>query len=223
MGNKMVPRTINILVFFSACIAIAADFWDKEPLFKIFKPLTTILVTGLLFFGQNQKLTKFKTMVITALFFCLVGDILLLEENWFVFGLGAFLIAHLLFAYGFVVLEGFYSNWKSLLAFLGLGISILFWLKPDLGSLELPVTIYIFVIIFMAWQGTGLFLKEKKNAYALIAIAVMLFMFSDTMIAVNKFKAPFKWSGLVILSTYWLSIALIANGTFLRLKEEGTT
>ena len=157
--------------------------------------------------------------MVIALLFCLAGDILLLKEAYFIFGLGSFLIAHLFFAYGFVVLEGFYFTWWSFLSFLGLGICILFWLKPDLGNLELPVAIYIFVISFMAWQGIGLFHKKRTREYALIAIAVLLFMFSDMMIAVNKFKNPFHLSGIVILSTYWMSIGLIANATYIKLKE----
>ncbi|WP_432264968.1 lysoplasmalogenase family protein [Croceitalea rosinachiae] len=44
-----------------------------------------------------------------------------------------------------------------------------------------------------------------------MVFGVVLFMFSDTMIAVNKFKFPLECSGLIILSIYWLAITLIAN------------
>ena len=74
-----------------------------------------------------------------------------------------------------------------------------------------PVGVYVLVICFMAWQGIGLFLKEKSKPFVWIAVAVLLFMFSDTMIAIAKFKADFAYSSVVILSTYWLSIGLIAN------------
>lgn len=75
------------------------------------------------------------------------------------------------------------------------------------------------IILFMAWQGIGMYLKERTTAFAFIAIGVLLFMFSDSMIAVNKFKTPFELSGLVILSTYWLAITLIANAGVLILKS----
>ena len=219
--GKLRPRLwLNLLIFCSACAAIFADYMSWEMLYRILKPLTTIFVISLLFFAKNPSLIKFKNLMVSAMIFCLLGDILLLRDEFFIFGLGAFLIAHLLLTYGFVVLEGFHVHWISGLLFLGLGLSIFFWLKPDLGNLELPVAIYILTICCMAWQGIGLWLKKRIRAHALIAIAVFLFMFSDMMIAVNKFKSPFPLSGVVILSTYWISIALIANATFLKLKEQ---
>ncbi|WP_431174231.1 lysoplasmalogenase [Flagellimonas flava] len=220
MGKFSRRSWINLLIFCSACAAIFADYMSWEMLYRILKPLTTVLVISLLFFAKNPSLIKFKNIMVAALIFCLLGDILLLKDEFFVFGLGSFLIAHLLLTYGFVVLEGFHFRLTSGLLFLGLGLSIFFWLKPDLGNLEFPVAIYILAICCMAWQGFGLWFKKRIMAYTLIAIAVFLFMFSDTMIAVNKFKSPFPLSGVVILSTYWMSIALIANATFLKLKEQ---
>jgi len=80
-----------------------------------------------------------------------------------------------------------------------------------LGQFMVPVTVYVVVICFMAWQGIGLFLREKRKEFLWIGIAVLLFMFSDTMIAIAKFKTDFDYSSILILSTYWLSIGLIAN------------
>ncbi len=99
----------------------------------------------------------------------------------------------------------------ALIVLVIVGIALYAWLYPDLGSLKYPVAAYVLVILFMAWQGISLYLKNNTIAYALIAVGVVLFMFSDSMIAVNKFKASFALSGVVILSTYWLAIALIAN------------
>jgi len=149
--------------------------------------------------------------MLSALFFCLMGDILLLFPAYFVFGLAAFLIAHLLFASGFVNLKGFDPNWTSFLMLYVIGALLFFWLKPGLGEFMIPVAVYVVVICFMAWQGIGLFLKEKRMVFLWIAIAVLLFMFSDTMIAIAKFKADFDYSSIIILSTYWLSVTLIAN------------
>ena len=206
-------RTINFLIVFSAVMAIYSEYVGHRMLYLVLKPLTTILVISILLFSSKTKNERFRNIISTALFFCLLGDIFLVFEGYFVFGLGSFLIAHLLFAFGFIKLEGFHFNWASLGVILAIGVSLFFWLRPDLGKFLIPVSLYILVILFMAWQGIGLFLKDKQRAYALIALAVILFMFSDSMIAVNKFKFPFTLSGPLILSTYWLSIALIANAT----------
>ncbi|WP_190810187.1 lysoplasmalogenase [Flagellimonas sp. S3867] len=207
-------KAINILSLISAVAAMLFDFFDNTLLFSIFKPLTTILILSLLFFVQNEQLSKFRNIIIAALVFCLIGDVFLLKEEYFVFGLGAFLIGHVLFATGFINLEGFNFHWISFLILAGIGGGLFIWLQPDLGSFALPVGIYVIVIIFMAWQGMSLNFHNPNKVYRLIGAAVLLFMFSDTMIAINKFKFPVKFSGLLILSTYWLSISLIANAAY---------
>lgn len=199
----------NALIFTSAIIAIVLNYWESS-LYNIFKPLTTVLVILLVLLAKGDDV-RFKRTLILALCFCLLGDILLLKNEYFVFGLGAFLIGHLLFAKGFIRLRGFQRNPFVALLLLIIGIGLYAWLYPDLGALKYPVTTYVLVILFMAWQGMGLYVQEKTRAYGFIAFGVVLFMFSDSMIAIDKFKVPFEFSGVVILSTYWLAIALIAN------------
>ncbi len=49
--------------------------------------------------------------------------------------------------------------------------------------------------------------------FAYVGIAVVLFLISDSIIALNKSQYAFQLSGVLILSTYWLSISLLANST----------
>ena len=204
-------RTINLLIIISALLAIYMEFLGNRTVYMVLKPLTTILVTSLLFFLPKQESSKFKMLIVAALLFCLLGDILLLFPAYFVFGLAAFLVAHILFTIGFINLKGFHPHWTSFLILYAIGASLFFWLQSGLGEFAVPVGVYVLVICFMAWQGIGLFLKEKRKEFLFIAIAVLLFMFSDTMIAISKFKTDFDYSSIVILSTYWMSIGLIAN------------
>lgn len=212
-------RTIlNTLVFFSGVLAIFLDYSESVGYF-ILKPLTTILVILLPLLGKGVE-GKFRHILILALCFCFLGDILLLKEDYFVFGLGAFLIAHLLLARGFMGLNGFQKNISVALVLLTIGVGLYVWLYSDLGPLKYPVAAYVLVILFMAWQGIGLYMQDKTKAHGFIALGVLLFMFSDSMIAVNKFKLSFEYAGLVILSTYWLAIALIANAGVRVLRNE---
>lgn len=204
-------RTINLLIIISALLAIYMEFLGNRTVYMVLKPLTTILVTFLLFFLPKQESSKFKMLIVAALLFCLLGDILLLFPTYFVFGLAAFLVGHLLFSAGFISLKGFHPDWTSFLILYAIGATLFFWLQSGLGEFMVPVGVYVLVICFMAWQGIGLFLKEKRKEFLFIAIAVLLFMFSDTMIAISKFKTDFDYSSIVILSTYWMSIGLIAN------------
>lgn len=211
-------RTVlNTLIFLSAVVAIFLDY-QGSSWFYFLKPITTILVILLpvLRKGENN---KFRNTLIAALCFCVIGDILLLKSDFFVYGLGTFLIGHLLFSKGFIYLEGFQKNIAIALVLLLVGIGIYIWLYKDLGVLKYPVAAYVLVILFMVWQGVSLYLDNKKTSYALIALGALLFMFSDALIAINKFKNPFELSGMLILSTYWLAITLIANGSSMHSKR----
>lgn len=214
VGQAKKWRTsINLLSLVLACIAIYFEFVGHR-LYVLFKPLTTIFIVSLLFLTPKEGHPKFKSIMMMAFGFCLLGDILLLNPAYFVFGLVAFLLAHVLFILGFIQHKGFRFHWTSFLILFAIGGAIFFWLKPSLGDFMLPVLVYVLVITTMAWQGIGLYLREKGKAYAWIALAVLLFMLSDTLLAINKFKEPIAYASLLILGTYWLSIGLFANATF---------
>ncbi|MFD2100026.1 lysoplasmalogenase [Flagellimonas iocasae] len=210
---KIGQKGINLLSVVLACIAIYLDFVGHD-LYLLFKPLTTILIVSLLFFTSKTGHSKFKLIMVIAFGFCLLGDILLLNPAYFVFGLVAFLLAHLLFIVAFIQHKGFRFHWLSFVLLYGIGGATFFWLKPDLGDFMIPVLVYVLVITSMAWQGIGMYVRDKGRAYAWIALAVLFFMLSDTLLAINKFKAPFNYASVLILATYWLSIALLANATF---------
>jgi uncharacterized membrane protein YhhN len=211
---------INILIVVSACLAIYFGLYEDKTLFMFLKPLTTILVITLLLFASKNSNIQLGNRVTIALVFCLLGDILLLFEAYFLFGLVAFLIAHDLFSVAFVQYKGFDKNWLSFLILFGIAGVLFFWLKPGLGDLLLPVSVYVCIITFMAWQGVGLYLRERNNAHAWMAMAVLFFMLSDTLLAIAKFKTPFYLSGPLILATYWMSIAFIANATCQIVQKE---
>ena len=212
MKDSKIRILLNTLIFLSACISIALDFFNS-PYYGLGKSLTTILVILLPVLAKGKH-TVFKRTLIVALCFCLLGDVLLLNPSYFVYGLAAFLMAHLLFVKGFVGLIGWQKNPTVALTLLVIGIALYAWLYPDLAGLVWPVAFYVLVILCMAWQGIALYLKEKTRAHGLIALGVLFFLFSDSMIAVSKFKNPFELSGLIVLSTYWLAIALIANAIY---------
>jgi uncharacterized membrane protein YhhN len=154
--------------------------------------------------------------MVIGLVFCLGGDLLLLKpDDYFVFGLLSFLIAHLLFSYGFTRFGGLKTYWKPLvfvLVFTGAVFALVFeGLKND--NLVIPVAVYILVISFMSWQGISLYIWKNKKAFLSIAIAAVLFMISDSMIAISSFRTSFELSGLLILITYWASITLLAHST----------
>ncbi|MBT3542361.1 MAG: hypothetical protein HOK87_02700 [Flavobacteriaceae bacterium] len=98
----MNKNALKYLILVSAFFAIAADFFEYKPLFYFLKPLTTSLIILLAFRFRSASRSNYSNSIGIGLFFCLIGDVFLLFPNFFVFGLGSFLIGHLLFIRAFV-------------------------------------------------------------------------------------------------------------------------
>ena len=212
---------LTVFIAISAVLAIWFDWTDKLPLYRFFKPLTTCLVIAVPLVYGKKCTPRYRNLIIPALIFCLAGDTLLLFETYFVAGLIAFLLAHILFAVAFVSLQGWQFFYKPLAGLLIFGTLFYVYLWPYLGSLLVPVALYIGVLLFMCWQGIGWYLAQRSQASVYVATAVLLFVLSDALLAVNKFVYPFKASGIFVLTTYWVSITLIAYSVVLTGRTGG--
>jgi len=176
----------------------------------IFKPLTTILIIVVALLGAGPSLSGYGAFVLSAFLFALAGDVfLMLPKDRFIAGLISFLVAHLLLVVAFVVRGVGFNWWLMLLAFLP-GMVMYRFLLPHLGRMKVPVFFYVSVIsamVWMAWEGL-----LQLGAYGpfLAALGAVLFLFSDAILAWNRFRGKFRNAEAIVLSTYYLSLFLIA-------------
>lgn len=196
-------------VFISATTAI---FFRQRvhKLYGVFKPLTTVLIIGIAMLVYRQNPTTYSQMMIPSLVFALVGDVFLLSKNYFLHGLASFLLAHIGFTIGFVSLFGF--GWFFIPLFILVLIAgwYFYFLSASLGKYLVPVGFYLVVILMMNWQAIGLILHQTTFVFWSLAIASLLFSFSDSIIAYKKFKQPFRYDEILILTSYWLAIFVFA-------------
>jgi uncharacterized membrane protein YhhN len=191
----MLRKVLISLIIISAVSAIYADYIGSS-LYTFLKPITTGIIIGSALLFKNNSSKKYVNLIVVGLIFCLIGDVLLLEEARFVWGLGAFVIGHFLFSEAFRSFKGITLYYKEL------GI---------LSALGVVALLYIGVIVYMGWMGicfhkSKVFIKSKW-----IPMAVSLFMFSDILISLEKFKWPSLVLGAPILIAYWISIYLIGD------------
>ena len=206
----MLRKILIILIIISAASAILTDYFGSS-LYTFLKPITTILIITSVVLFKNTAFKKYTNLILGGLIFCLLGDVFLLNEAYFVWGLGAFLIGHFLFSEAFRSFQGVKFHYKELGILLAIGILVFFLIFDGLGEFMVPAFLYIAVIIYMGWTGIC-FHKSKVYGYSKwIPLAVSLFMFSDILISIDKFKWPFDLLGVPILITYWTSIYLIAK------------
>jgi len=96
--------------------------------------------------------------------------------------------------------------------FVTAALAILALSYANLDALLISVLFYISIIVLMSWQGIAL-TQSGVPIYKNLGWAVSLFLLSDGLLALNKFYIPFVFSGITILSTYWLAIFLLAETT----------
>jgi len=183
---------------------------DKYYLRLFFKPL--ILPTLLLLYTltSHQK----NKWYVGALIFSFLGDVFLLFNGkpYFMLGLSAFLLAHLCFI--IVVLQkiGKADRNKTLLSFIiffAFLSGLLFVLKGHLGEMQIPVIVYGIIITSFGALSLANYLQNKTKAALVLLIGALVFISSDSMLALNKFYAPKELLNLLIMLTYIIAQYLI--------------
>jgi len=215
----MKAKKISLVIFlFVAIIELLSIIfgWDSIGTIHItVKPLLMLSLATFFIFSVESK-NKLAFMVIIALLFSWIGDIMLLFQElkpiYFMLGLVSFLLAHITYI---VIFNKSSQNFKPkiftystgfLLALYGILLLLLMW--SGLGDLKIPVIIY--TIIIMTMGITALF--RRANGANLVLIGAMLFIVSDSLLALNKFYQAFAAAGFWVMLTYILAQYLIVSG-----------
>ena len=209
------------IILYLAVLAadLFAVYTNNETLRYITKPLLMPLLI-VLFISQTTGFTSsLKKWIVLALVCSWAGDVLLMFEsmfsNFFIFGLAAFLIAHIfyiMFYENVIRKEGLRKNYWWFLPVILYYIALIYILSPRLGDMKLPVRIYGIVISYMLIQALQTGRIKNMAAATLMIGGAVLFITSDSILAVNKFYESFAYAGIAIMLTYGIAQLLITLG-----------
>lgn len=215
----MNKQGLVILFFFLLAADIIGVETNVDWLQYFSKPLLMPVLALYFVISTAHYSNHFKKWILAALLFSWAGDILLMFQekitDFFLFGLSAFLVAHIfyiIFFHSIRVKEGIKGK---LLLFIPVAVYyavLIMWLSPYLGDMQMPVTIYGIVISFMLMLALHMTLIRNKKAGNLMVLGALFFVVSDSVLAVNKFLQPFVPASFVIMSTYGLAQYLIVKG-----------
>jgi len=209
-----------LILFF---IILTADLVAVHLHYKIaeyiFKPLIVIWLLAYFVLQLRAVRSNLKKWIIAALFFSWLGDVLLMLQDdkplFFLFGLSAFLLAHIFYIFFFHFIrkeENIKSRWWLALIVAVYYILMISLLSPYLGDMKLPVRIYAVVISFMFMLAMHmLFIKNKKPGLWIMSGA-LLFVMSDSVLAIDKFYQSFEMAPLVVMITYGLAQLFLTEG-----------
>lgn len=216
---------IKKIAFFAFLLVSILDIigiiFNIDSLTFIFKPF---ILLSLLFLYSHSVHTRNKWYAM-ALIFSFFGDVFLLYsgENVFKFGLGFFLIAHLLFITIVVKRIKKVTLLNSFLAIIPFTIVLfllLFILKGSLKELFVPVIVYGIVICLFGAVSFIDFLNTKSKKALLMFIGSVVFIASDSVLAINKFYFTALIFQVIVMVTYITAQYLIYRSMILDENNE---
>lgn len=182
----------------SVTLLVRAEFRGARRQVYFFKPVSMLLVitVSLLSFLTPGVQPSFTLWVTVGLVLSLGGDVAMMfkSDRHFLTGVMLFLLAHVVYSIAFTVPNDFQpQDLITGAALLILAIAVYLYLQPGLGSMKGPVICYIVAICFMVNRAASAFFGEAfTSAQAwLMALGATLFMLSDLMLAINRYRYPF--------------------------------
>ncbi|MFF2797419.1 lysoplasmalogenase [Lysinibacillus xylanilyticus] len=176
-----------------------------ESLILIFKVIPMLLIIILAATSKNLGIKKYQLLIVIGLVFCMIGDYTL---QWFLIGLTSFLIGHIFYIFAFSSTnERQVPTWAKIVL-LVYGASMAVWIAGTVFSsgeivLGIAVIAYISVILTMGWTAI-------RTGSTFATIGALLFISSDSYLAINKFVMPLPFSHEFIMLTYYGAQILIA-------------
>jgi uncharacterized membrane protein YhhN len=188
--NKIIPLIAFVLF---SLIDFYGIYLEKQLMVNFAKPM--LMITLFWYYYSNTK--QLNKYFVLGLFFSFLGDLLLLGtgEVYFIFGLLFFLIAHVF--YIIMVLRLIPAR------------------KPkNFIMASVPFLLLFLILMNILFAGLGsllLYLETKTKISLILLVGVLLFISSDTILALNLFYKTQSFYPLLIMMSYVLAQYLICR------------
>ncbi len=231
-------KLLEYLYWIIAALEIYSEANGNSTLRFFTKPL--LMVVLILFYARSLDTgwNNMHKMMLAAFAFSWVGDVALMfsgdkgeslmgiakDPNYFLVGLVGFLITHVLYTISFskVTLSDVQPLLpKKIWVFTPLAIYmgiLLMLLYPSINSSEAtkpflaPVLVYSTAIATMVVFAINRYQRVNSTSFNWVVLGALLFMVSDSIIAINKFMQPFASAGIFIMVLYIAGQYFIAKG-----------
>ena len=201
-----------LLLFFTVYLLFI--FFDYSSIHQWMKPL---LIPSLLFFYLINLKGKPQLKLIGALLLSAAGDALLMFNgpDFFIFGLVAFLFAHVLYVFIFKsFLKRLTINRLILICSLFVVLYYVFFMRflwSDLGEMQIPVLVYAFVISIMLWMSIQV-VNSLGISGRYILLGAFFFVLSDSLLSIQLFHTDFYMAHFFVMLTYITAQFLLVYG-----------
>ena len=187
-------------------------YLEKQWMVYLAKPMLMTTLFG--YYYLNKKSDNL--LFVLGLLFSLFGDLFLLGsgELYFILGLIFFLIAHVFYIIMVfkILLEIKLKDFMIAgIPYLLLFLILINVLYDGLGSMKIPVIIYAMTISFLGVVSLLLFVQSRTKTSLLLLFGVLIFITSDTILALNLFYEKQSFYPILIMTTYVMAQFLICK------------
>ncbi len=218
--NILIPFFLVVL-----CLNVTGVQVHNQLLETVTKPLIIPILLLNFIIQTKDIVSNMKQWIWLALFFSFAGDVLLMFQvkypDFFLWGLIAFLVAHIfyiIFFYGVYKKENTRFRPLLLLLVAAYYAVLITWLFPHLGDMKIPVAVYGFFISTMLIFALHSYFIGYKIVGRWMMGGAILFVISDSSLAINKFYQPFELADIIIIFTYGLAQLYITMGAIKYLR-----
>ncbi|HEY8399172.1 MAG TPA: lysoplasmalogenase [Flavihumibacter sp.] len=169
----------------------------------------------LLYYVVNAPKQSNRWLVYLAIVASWLGDLFLMQQGsgYFMAGLASFLLAHVFYI---VIFRQLIDRDKPVRRKTGwiIGIVIyvillIYWLFQHMDNgLKIPVLVYALTIAGMLLLAIQV---DTERRSSLLVPGAILFVVSDSLLAINKFVQPFPLAGVAIMVSYGLAQLFIIH------------
>lgn len=205
---------LSAIAVSAAFAIVGAESDGLRVLHYLFKPLTTLLVAAMVW-RTAAKEHGYRRAVLAGLLLSLLGDVfLMLPGDWFAFGLGSFLLAHLCYLRALRLRGEWLRPIWPVLAYGVIAAAVLAYLWPHLpAELKIPVVVYVVALAGMAAQAACIWRQRPDGAALLAAAGGACFVLSDALLAIDRFAMAIPFASVWVLLSYWTAQWCIARST----------
>ena len=214
----------NTLVFITLAISfILSTLLKPYPFSWAVKMLPIFLLIAITWQHSKQLIVQQKStsvrFFIFGLLFSSCGDFLLdyNQQDWFIFGLAAFFIAHLCYLISLKPFNNVHIADKKpliLIAYIGFGALMFMLFINGLAELFIPVLAYMVVLLLMALATV---FSHRSNLW--LVLGGISFVLSDSLIGFDKFNSTIVQNQLWVMATYYFAQFALVKGYLMSLKK----
>lgn len=200
--KKRPSKVFLSLFFLVSFLDIVGVIFNSALMQAIFKPMIILSLMAAYFFGTERP----NNWYLLALSFSFLGDVFLLDKNdLFLQGIGAFLVTQIIFVYILskeLTKTTLKQKLVAVLPFVIYYFALITILKQNLGEFLIPVMIYGSVISLFGITAFLTYLQRRNRLSLVLFIGSLLFIISDSLIALQNFHEPNDFFPSIIMITY---------------------